>query len=293
LASAVSSAVNSNAGNRLGAKEAITLLKGLLTYVPIKRKLHYAKLLSTRLKRKATRAAILDNLLADVFIQQWKKYTPDFSSLFLNSGAHEQHHYMFNSKAYDGTQRNPDWYCPADDDPILDILQEYDLILSMLLQLDCRLLIATGLHQKPHLHETWYWRLNNHRVFLDQVGIKDGTVLPRMSRDFLVDFESEQAAQQAEYILKSITLNGLPIFAIDNRSNSLFVELVYPNNIEKGSLLHMSGQTTSLDIKDFVVFVAIKNGEHHEEGYWVDTAQKYQGESMPLTQVYNEIVSAF
>ena len=36
-----------------------------------------------------------------------EKIQPDFSNLFLNSGAHIQHHYLFNSKAYVGDIKNP------------------------------------------------------------------------------------------------------------------------------------------------------------------------------------------
>ena len=48
-----------------------------------------------------------------------EKNKPDFSNLFLNSGAHIQHHYLFNSKAYLGNIKNPEWYCPKDYDPLI------------------------------------------------------------------------------------------------------------------------------------------------------------------------------
>jgi len=41
------------------------------------------------------KALILDSLLVDVHFTLWIKYKPDFSNLFLNSGAHIQHHYLF------------------------------------------------------------------------------------------------------------------------------------------------------------------------------------------------------
>ena len=57
-----------------------------------------------------------------------------FSNLFLNSGAHIQHHYLFNSKAYQGNLKNPDWYCPNGYDPLIQILSEYDYQLGKLLK---------------------------------------------------------------------------------------------------------------------------------------------------------------
>lgn len=81
-------------------------------------------------------------------LKLWKKHKPDFSNLFLNSGAHIQHHYLFNSKAYQGDLKNPDWYCSVDFDPLIKILSEYDYQIGKLLKLkDVKLIIATGLHQ--------------------------------------------------------------------------------------------------------------------------------------------------
>jgi hypothetical protein len=294
LSKAVSSAVNGNAHNKLTTNDAITIVKSLIKFVPFKRKLAYITLLITKLRKKATKAIILDNLLADVFVHQWKKHQPDFSSLFLNSGAHTQHHYMFNSRVYDGELKNPAWYCPLNDDPILDTLMEYDLILSMLLSLNTRIMIATGLHQKPHLHNTYYWRLTNHRSFLDLIGITNGTILPRMSRDFLVNFNSKAEAEIAEQKLNSIHLNGVNVFTVDNRTSSLFVELTYANEIVEGDVISLNQLTSTIDLKNYVSFVAIKNGEHDQEGYFIDTATTFhQNEHMHLKDVFSYVTATF
>ena len=80
-------------------------------------------------KNPGDKAVVLDSLLADVHLTLWKKHKPDFSNLFLNSGAHIQHHYLFNSKAYQGDLKNPGWYCPDSFDPLIQILSEYDKVL--------------------------------------------------------------------------------------------------------------------------------------------------------------------
>ena len=79
---------------------------------------HYLKTVF-KVKKPGAKALILDSLLADVHLTLWKKHKPDFSNLFLNSGAHIQHHYLFNSKAYQGNIKNPEWYCPKDYDPLI------------------------------------------------------------------------------------------------------------------------------------------------------------------------------
>ena len=59
-----------------------------------------------------------------------------------------QHHYLFNSKAYQGNLKHPDWYCPDGFDPLIQILSEYDYQIGKLLKLNnVKLVIATGLHQ--------------------------------------------------------------------------------------------------------------------------------------------------
>ena len=151
----------------------ISLGLGLLLYVPISRWFHYVKTIF-KVKNPGAKAVILDSLLADVHMTLWKKHKPDFSNLFLNTGAHIQHHYLFNSKAYQGDLKNPDWYCPDGFDPLIQILKEYDYQLGKLLMLNnVKLIIATGLHQQPHNHLTFYWRLKEHIKFAEIIGIKN------------------------------------------------------------------------------------------------------------------------
>lgn len=295
MAVAVSNAVNENANGKVNKAAAIALLKGVLKYVPVRRWSHYAGL-AMKIKRKYAKPAILDNVLADTFITLWKQERPDFSSLFLNAGAHLQHHYMFNAKVYDGEQKNPDWYLPAHEDPLLDILKEYDSILGRLVHLDCRLFLATGLHQKPHLHNTFYWRLKNHEFFLQTIGITAfKQVVPRMSRDFLIECNSEAEAMQVQAVLEGLALkDGIKVFTVDNRGESLFVELTYYNNIAEGSFITIDGASSKVDLFDYVSFVAIKNGEHDGIGYLLDTDKKYSGnDTMPVTQVFTEICNSF
>jgi len=249
----------------------ISLGIGLLFYVPISRWFHYVKTVLNS-KKPGAKAVILDSLLADVHLSLWKKHKPDFSNLFLNSGAHLQHHYLFNSKAYKGNIKNPDWYCPRGYDPLIKILSEYDYQIGRLLKLkNVKIIVATGLHQQPHEYLTFYWRLKEHVKFAEMIGIKNfSEILPRMSRDFLVKFENETDTKNAENLLNSFfaTKDDIKIFEIDNRGNSLFVELVYPNDIlEKDSIYSKESKFRLDNFKSYLAFVAIKNGEHNGIGY--------------------------
>ena len=296
LYQAVHQSVNDNAKSKLNFKSMISLSLGLLLYVPCSRWFHYVK---TVLKAKSpgAKAIILDSLLADVHLSLWKKHKPEFSNLFLNSGAHIQHHYLFNSKAYKGNLKNPNWYCSVDFDPLIKILSEYDYQISKLLKLnDVKLIIATGLHQQPHEHLTFYWRLQEHVKFAKTIGITNlSEIQPRMSRDFLIKFNSENDALNAENLLNSFyaSKDDTKIFVVDNRGNSLFVELVYPNDIEENDSIYSELTKFKLEnFKSYVVFVAIKNGEHNGIGYVTsnfDLKQKGEIELSSLNSIIKKV----
>lgn len=297
VSAAVAQAVNDNAKDSLSKKSILSILKTYLRVVSPSHYTQYLKLASGIKSKVGVKAVILDKLLGDLFLQQWKKHQPDFANLFLNTGAHFQHHYMFNSKAYDGALSNPEWYCPKNQDPLLMILKEYDQIIGGILKLGVRLIISTGLHQKPHKHNTFYWRLKEHKAFLSKIGMNNiKEVIPRMSRDFLIEFNNTQDALAAQKLLETYksTSDQIPIFTVDNRSDSLFVELTYPNNIEKS--FNISGNVDVTNFEEYIAFVAIKNGEHDGIGYYIDTAiSKNNSESseiIPLKNVYGKVLSA-
>lgn len=293
LSKAVSQAVNDNADKKLTLTSILSILNAIRKVIPIKRYKNYLKALKN-IKKVGSRALVLDNLLADVFLFEWKKSRPDFASLFLNTGAHFQHHYMFNSGAYNGNQKNPEWYCPSDQDPLLNILIEYDQIIEEILKFEnTRLLIATGLHQNPHEHLTYYWRLKNHTEFLDALGLNFHTeVLPRMSRDFLINFKDESDASRGEELLNSCkpSHDNQKIFNVDNRGNSLFVELIYSNDIPKDFTV-ISGNRIINNFQEYVAFVAIKNGEHNGIGYYINTEWSEKRGKIELKSIFHDLQS--
>ena len=292
LSAAVQQMVNDNAQSKLSLSSIISLLLGAVAFTSVKSWPAYFKL-AIQLRKPGTSAIILDKLLGDVFISLWKKERPNFGSIFLNTGAHLQHHYLFNSQAYNGKFENPTWYCPKDYDPLERILVEYDNFIGRLLDLNVKLIIATGLHQKPHKHLTYYWRLKSHQSFLEKIGIQGLTeVLPRMSRDMLLNFDNTKSAAKAEAILASYKSqkDDLPIFTIDNRGTSLFVELTYPNEIDDSFAIISTIAPTIENFKREIAFVAIKNGEHDGIGYVLSNfSPSFDEKIIPLKNVFSFI----
>ena len=102
----------------------------------------------------------------------------------------------------------------------------------------------------------------------------------------------------AEYLLNNLfsEKDNLPLFSVDNRGESLFVELVYPQNITKNfSIISKSGKLP-FDFFEFVSFLAIKNGEHDGVGYMVDTDKHYNVDNQdyqPVTNLFERMLSHF
>ena len=62
--------------------------------------------------------------------------------------------------------------------------------------------------------------------------------------------------------------DDVKLFEVDNRGTSLFVELVYPNNIaDNASIYSNESKFTLENFKSYIAFVAIKNGEHQSKGF--------------------------
>ncbi len=148
------------------------------------------------------------------------------------------------------------------------MLKVYDGMLSDLLELpNTEIIVATGLSQKPYEQLKFYYRLKDHASFLRKIGVGFTDVVPRMTRDFLVSFDTEKQALKAEQKLSEILVNNeVKLFEeIDNRGKDIFVVLSYPSEITGKTMISYSGNESSLS--NLVTFVAIKNGEHQSKGF--------------------------
>ncbi len=270
LTKAIRQTVNDNAQSKVSVDSICILALALLRFSRVKNYSLYFKLILSSVSKKWSKALVLDLLLHDIHMTFLRKYKTNFSTIFLNAGAHIQHHYMFNSKAYEAREKiqNPSWYVEKEQDPLLDLLTLYDKIIGEYLALDYDIVLATGLTQIPFTSDKYYWRIKDHDNFLSIFNINYSSVFPRMTRDFLIEFRSDTDASSAEaYLSKLISLSdGIKLFnEIDNRGKSLFVTLTYPKEI-KGKFLVGDG-VSEYEIADQLAFVAVKNGMHFSEGF--------------------------
>jgi hypothetical protein len=271
IGQAVSQAVNDNAQARITLKSALQVTLGLLRFARVKHYQKYLSLIVASRHKPWLKTLVLDLLLHDLHWTLFNKKRPNFSTLFLNAGAHIQHHYFFNAEPIrkKSKNKNPSWYVGENQDPLADVLGLYDMIVGdYFSRADTDVVLATGLAQKPYDNVKFYYRLNTHADFLRGLGIGFSKVFPRMTRDFLIIFENDDQALAAQGLLASIRVSddNAPLFGeIDNRCNSLFVTLTYP--LEITATTNYCVGDRKLPLLPEVSFVAIKNGMHQEEGF--------------------------
>lgn len=292
----VAAAVNGNADAKMTPSMLLQLAIGLARYAKLASYGGYVGDVTGAARARPWRKAmLLDRLLADVFLREMTVSRPGFASLFLNAGAHIQHHYLFNSAVYEGNQRNPSWYVSPAADPVLDVYELYDDIVSRIRRAFPmhRIMIATGLHQDPHDRLTLYWRLRDHAAFLNKNGISCVRVEPRMSRDFVVFCANTKEAHDAERQLLDLrAADGQPLFSVDNRGDSVFVELIWTADIGPDFVYYRNGRQVH-GLREDVAFVAVKNGQHNAIGYFIDTGlQAKDALQFELTELPPRIAAA-
>jgi hypothetical protein len=171
----------------------------------------------------------------------------------------------------------PDWYVGADNDPIKDMLIEYDAILGELINEE-NIMVATALTQQPCEAPSFYYRLVSHDQFLHKLDLNFNKVLPRMSRDFEILFDSDSDRDRAANKLSQLrSTSGEVLFGtIDKRSKSLFITLDYSKKIGVNfTVRDEAGGIVVSDFSEDIALVAIKNGIHSSKSFF------FVSENMP------------
>lgn len=301
LASANKQAFNEEKQGRLSTKAKTTLAHILLTKT---QKTQWPSYLTNAYKSlfqqcQWAKALILDRLLTDAFIQQWNKYTPDFATIYLSAGSYFQHHYWFNSKVYNGPNRNPIWYIKEDSDPLLDVYQMYDQIISDIVNLPARIIIATGLTQVPQHQVTYFYNLEDPEHFITNLGLEFSQVTPHGSRGLYIECKSKSAAQKAERTMRQLfSNNDEPLFDYTNlKDMQVYTQLTYPHEIKSPfPVKNAKGEIVIDDFATEVTFIKIANTHKDKKGYYIDSAiEKNQKASSPIQveKLYDSVMNHF
>ena len=312
---------NDYAKKKISLESYYKLAVGALTNAQTKNLSNYISETASYLKNKTWfRAVICDRLLIDTYLTQCKKHNPQFSTVFLNGGAHLQHHYLFSSKVYSGDRVNPEWHVAKDDDPLLDVLSLYDSALADIMEYansidNGRVIVATALHQDPHERETYYYRLDNHQSFLQRIGINYSSTYNLMTEDFVLCFDNEQLALEAEQkILEVCTIDTQEIFYVEtadkavrtlnksaqifhteNRGKDIYIQLKPVSALIPKDAKVKSDNVVIGDFGELVSLAQVKNTHHHGIGYYSDTGFN-KGElpaSFPLKDLFAMFLESY
>ena len=285
--------VNQNVKNKISLSSYISLILIFLRFVRFKNYLSFIYLFTSSSKNKWRKAIFLDLLINEIHIKFLKKFSPNFSNIFFNAGAHIQHHYFLKSIFL----KNENNKLNDKSDPIYDSLYFYNKILSDYIFNDSYdYIIFTGLTQTPNENPTYYYRLKDHKNFLSKLNINFKALYPRMSRDFLVEFENIDQSKIALEILQNLkTEDNIKVFEkLDFRGTSIFVTLTYNKKITDKILMNYGNKKFKLI--DLVDFVAIKNGIHNEKGFlFVSNNVKnfITNSKMNVKDIHNVILNYF
>ena len=128
-------------------------------------------------------------------------------------------------------------------------------------------MLATGLSQIPYDRVKYYYKLINHKEFFDKFKLKYQNIFELMSRDFIIRFKDTTECIKALQIIKNITDNNKKkLFGdINIKNEDLFVSFVYDEKITDQKIT--VDNHSEIILKNFVNFVALKNGMHNEKGF--------------------------
>jgi hypothetical protein len=292
VAKNLSRMINLNSNKNIPLSVYLNILIIILATFRLKKLKIYFSIIFQSFSKKWFKALMLDLLLHDMHIRKLKKKEPDFSTIFFNAGAHIQHHYFLNSIFCTNKKvENPEWYIKKLEDPIKDMILFYDEILFEYTKIkNYKIMLATGLSQKPYDRAKYYYRLKNHSAFLKILEINFLKVEPRMTRDFLVSFSNKEDLDFAAKKFKEInSLNSSIIFKFDQRSDSIFVTLAISFEIKDTYDLIIK-ENYAIPLKNQIVFVALKNGMHNDEGYFFSSSNSNVNH---VKDIYKEIQNFF
>jgi hypothetical protein len=251
--------INNNTSSKIRMHDYINLIFILFKFFKIKNLFTYLHLISKSLKFRYYKAIFLDFFSIQIYKKYLSTQNFDLSMLFLNGGAHIQHHYLLH---FDLSNN-------INDDPYSKYLKELDTLLHEFKNFKKdSLLIISGLSQKTIEKPLYYYRLKNHDNFLKSLKLRYKKIQTLMSRDFKIFFENKNDMQKCMNQLANLKCsNDIKLFGEFKiiEDTILFLSSTYPNKIIDNYFIY---NEKKFFLADFFNFVAIKNSVHSEDCYY-------------------------
>jgi len=264
----------------------------------------------TRLDRKNKwkLPAELDRFLFSMMLALRAKYRTQYTSIFMNSVAHYQHHYWnvhdagYWSKRFPALfkLRNPvaETNLHEGDDPIDYGMKVMDEVLGRAIDAvgTESVMVLTGLSQLPFEGYRggtgfYLYRPIDHAALFGALGIEIDRIAPLMSRDAMLYFADEAQKATALRKLRTATVRGEPLFlCTDETEQRLFVKVIYSFDAQQEATIDGEDVVPgSIKFHDHLLLITFKTGHHSPEGMLIAPRSAVPalpaGESLPLQEV--------
>lgn len=231
------------------------------------------------------RASVLDRVQWDVFRHYYLKERPAFSTFFINSVAHYQHHYWRNMEPEKFDIKPTSAEQLEFSDAILFGYQEQDRLLAKVMDLagnDASIWFCSALSQQPYTAADasggkHYYRMSSARVPRDVLGISaNHRYEPVMSDQFYLRFDSEaEASQAAEHLLTFKVGEEQAVGVRYESGTDVFGFCKIRHPLPDDAMLVGDGVAATRYAEAFDMIAAPKSGYHHPDGLlWVRSPER-------------------
>ena len=259
-------------------------------------------------KNRWKRAVILDKLQMDLFRWYWQRERPALATFFLNSTAHFQHLYWRNMEPEHFVVKPKAQDQAVYEDAILFGYQQMDRMCGQFMELagdDTTIVFVTALSQQPCLDyeaqggKTIY-RPRDFDAFLRAIGIiAPAKVSPVMAHQFHLDFQSEEAAKDAEAKLKTLQFKGRGnAMNVERNGKGLFGGCRVFEHVGPDAVITFTDSDRAVPFFELFYHIdLVKSGMHHPDGMlWIRTPVRehaVHGDKVPLVAVAPTILEMF
>lgn len=253
-------------------------------------------------------ASELDRFLFELTLTLKRKFKTQYTSVFMNSVAHYQHHYWTSHEPGFWRenfpvlfkQRNPvsERNLQPGDDPVAFGMKAFDAIVGRAIDAvgADSVMVVTGLSQVPFEGYAkgagfYLYRPVDHHKLFAALGVEIDRIAPLMSRDVMLYFKDERQRAAALAKLTTFKVNGQDLFLCTEESdNRLFCKVIYSFDVDENTVIEGDGiQPGSVRFHDHLLLITFKTGHHSPNGTLICAkailAGQQNAKSIPLQAV--------
>jgi hypothetical protein len=250
------------------------------------------------------RATILDRLQWDVFSWLWRREQPAFSTFFVNSTAHYQHHYwrnmdpsLFSAKPSEADQKDHE-------EAVLFGYKQMDAIIEKCLRLADRetiVMLVSALSQQPCLkYESFggkeIYRPEDFRKLFEFAGVPgQPEIAPVMAEQFKLLYQSEAEARAAEKAFLELRMEDKKVISARSEGNEVFAGCSVFRHVASDAVVTNGRGASRSFYSLFYNCHLTTSGMHHPDGVlWIsmpDRGSRVQTEKVSLRIIAPTILS--